>query len=279
MSRFSKAEAEALGWAFAHSSDAEEIITSETQGETRVRPASVRAEKVLAGGGMINEEAENIGLLLERIFAYEEHLKSKAIEQVAVPVNTAAVPLSEEGLPIRHVILADGTAITEEDLASRSRQDAILTKDGMEFHGKRDIVAEAEEARDALSAEKENERAAEPDVGPTVKVDVDDSQTVVDLPGGRTGSSIILREGESLEDVQERRDAEANEAESSKSLRAPLPESEAAAEAAIEEGRAEEADADEGELADTLPPEGEVFTESSTEATKPVEPEDGGEPE
>jgi pyruvate/2-oxoglutarate dehydrogenase complex dihydrolipoamide acyltransferase (E2) component len=225
MCRFIKEEAEALGWAFAHSSEEEVTITSETQGETRVRPASVRAEKSLSGGGMINEEAESIGKLLERIHAYEEQATSKRIETTPVPVAEETIPIDPDTeLPIRTVITAEGK-ITEEELASRSRQDAIATEDGMEFHGHRPAISELEAARAEHSTETESERTAAEEI-PHEVVEVDDSQTVVDLPGGATGSVLVVREGEELDEVQPRRIAEKTEAEESKSLVAPVPDAE-----------------------------------------------------
>lgn len=70
MSRFSKAEAERRGWAFV--SDVKEVVTDLGDGLQRVKAASLRAEKYV-DGSRINEEAESIGKLLERIHAYEAH--------------------------------------------------------------------------------------------------------------------------------------------------------------------------------------------------------------
>ena len=71
MSRFSKSEAEGLGWRFVHEQD--ETIDNLGDGVYRVKPGSHRAEKQLPTG-LLNEEAETTGLLLERIFAYEQHI-------------------------------------------------------------------------------------------------------------------------------------------------------------------------------------------------------------
>jgi hypothetical protein len=68
MSRFSKAEAEARGWAFTHAQPA--TIEDLGDGITRSTPASYRAEKSRPGG-MVTEEGETIGLLLERIHSWE----------------------------------------------------------------------------------------------------------------------------------------------------------------------------------------------------------------
>jgi hypothetical protein len=69
MSRFSKAEAERLGWEFVHKQD--EIVEDLGDGITRTTPAVLRAEKRI-GTSLINETAETIGKLLERIHLYEK---------------------------------------------------------------------------------------------------------------------------------------------------------------------------------------------------------------
>lgn len=68
MSRFSKAEAEAAGWSFAH--EQVENVDILGDGISRTKPASLRAEKY-QDGKIINEEADSIGKLLERIALYE----------------------------------------------------------------------------------------------------------------------------------------------------------------------------------------------------------------
>jgi pyruvate/2-oxoglutarate dehydrogenase complex dihydrolipoamide acyltransferase (E2) component len=251
MSRFSRAEAEAKGWRFAHSSEEEVTITSETQGETRVRPASVRAEKTLSGGGMINEEAETMGKLLERIHSYEEQLERKNIEQTAVPVNVEeeAPADPDTDLPIRHVILPSGEKITDAELSARGRVDAIVTESGEQiFTGPERTVAEIDAAKQAVSRDAEDERTAAEEI-PHEQIAIDDSQTVVDLPGGATGSVLVVREGEDVNEVQDRRIAEKTEAEESKSLVAPVPE----AESEQDESGEDPEDDDEEEEVDATP--------------------------
>lgn len=74
MSRFSKTEAEKRGWTFVH--NAEGYTDDLGDGRFRVTPGNLRAEKYVRHEGrvptLISEQAETTGLLLERIFAWEE---------------------------------------------------------------------------------------------------------------------------------------------------------------------------------------------------------------
>lgn len=79
MSRFSKTEAEKLGWRFVHNQDeARTLRPRDSQGREQTLPPSYVAEKTqetaVGGETLIHEEAETMGLLLERINAYEAHL-------------------------------------------------------------------------------------------------------------------------------------------------------------------------------------------------------------
>lgn len=86
MSRFSKADAEKAGWSFTHESDEVVLRDANEQGVTKVVPARVTAEKFLSLPGRadhtITETAETIGLLLERIHAFEQHLAGREEFQV-----------------------------------------------------------------------------------------------------------------------------------------------------------------------------------------------------
>lgn len=228
MSRFSRADAEAKGWKIVHEREEFTINESGTQGRTRLQPASYRAEKI-ADGHTINEEAESIGLLLERISLYEAQLESKQVEQTAVPVNDNELPKfspltgdeapGDVGDPAATVILAadptdlsepvrDTVTLTDEEWTSRSRNDAIVNADGeMVFYGSIPEASDAESLRIDTKAEVENRRAAERAVGPTKQIEIDDSQTVVDTPGGATGSVLLVRADEdNLADVTARRE-------------------------------------------------------------------------
>jgi pyruvate/2-oxoglutarate dehydrogenase complex dihydrolipoamide acyltransferase (E2) component len=221
MSRFSRAEAEARGWQIVHERDEYTTIESETQGRTQYTPPTIRAEKSLSGGGMINEEAESMGKLLERIHAYEQHQESKGIKQTATPINEAAVPRNEAGLPIRTVLIAaeptdlsepaEVVAITEEEWASRARNDAIYDGKQMVFYGPAEGASDAENVRLATKRAVEDRRAREQDVGETEQLFLDDTQTAVDQPGRSAGSVLVVRSDEkdlSAED-REARNAQA----------------------------------------------------------------------
>jgi hypothetical protein len=204
-----------------HERDEYTTIESETQGRTQYTPPTIRAEKSLSGGGMINEEAETMGKLLERIHAHEQHLESKGIKQTATPINEAAVPRNEAGLPIRTVLIAaeptdlsepaEVVAITEEEWASRARNDAIYDGKQMVFYGPAEGASDAENVRLATKRAVEDRRAREQDVGETEQLFLDDTQTAVDQPGRSAGSVLVVRSDEkdlSAED-REARNAQA----------------------------------------------------------------------
>lgn len=251
MSRFSQSEAESLGWRFAHSS--EERREAVERGRIQITPASVRAEKNLSGVGMINEEAETIGLLLERIAAYEAHLKQKQIVQTPVAVNEGEIPTiilpagdepgdtvgEDTGIPIRTVTLPGGERITEEELTARSKQDALVIDGKMVFTGPRPAMTEAEEERAAASAQAENDRVdGVDDLGRRESIFIDRSQTVTDLPGGATGSAFVVLEGEDPDTISESRQEAKADDEANKPLVAALP----VAEQAQADAEAEEPD-------------------------------------
>lgn len=79
MSKFTKADAKAAGWLFVH--EQPEVVEELGDGITRTTPASFRAEKPLTGGGMLNEQAESLQKLIERIGHYEGHLEQKGVDQ------------------------------------------------------------------------------------------------------------------------------------------------------------------------------------------------------
>lgn len=220
MSRFSKAEAEARGWAIVHGREERQVPTA--AGEFRVIPGSYRAEKYLPDGTLINEEGETVGLLLERISAKESQIESldRKTTEAVIPED---IPRDEAGIEQRHVLVpaepgnlnddAPAVYISDAELTSRSRTDAVVELvDGepqMVFYRGTDAALDADKAHEEQSAAVEAARTAELDVGSTKQVEIDDSQTVVDTPGGATGSVLIVREDEdTIEDVIERRDSE-----------------------------------------------------------------------
>lgn len=156
MSRFSKSKAESQGWVFVHSSHEEEIVESATQGRTRTTPASNRAEKRLDNGALINEEAETLGLLLERISKYEatrEQLTSKKDEPTVVTLTDVPHTLDDDGQPefaIRTVRTHDGDITEAERAGAGSVQ---FEDDPLTIH---DVAAARADAKAAF----ENDRVA-----------------------------------------------------------------------------------------------------------------------
>lgn len=214
MSRFSKSAAEDRGWIFVHDQDAEQVITSETQGEVRNLPRSIRAEKIVSlpgkGSYVVNEEAESIGLLLERIHAFELNLD--AGQEVVVPaVAPSAEP--EEGEDDNRTVHVEGGRLSEEEWASRSKGDAIYDGEKMIVLGPSVGALEANEASAELARDQEDEaKAAEEIASEQIVYDTADN---IDSPGQSAGGVLVVREGEeSLEDVSLRRDAEKADAES-----------------------------------------------------------------
>lgn len=220
MSRFSKAEAEARGWAFVHNREEFDVSTSDTQGESRTIPTTVRAEKYVSlpgqGASLVNIEAESMGLLLERIAKYEaEHdLKDTDHRTQPAPIDDTIVPLNTAGLPQRTVLTGDG-AMTEEEWSSRDRSDALITDrdKGTEFITPHSVAEQAEDERVELNRDIENDRARESHLDVervTIQTDTSDN---IDAPGQSAGSVLIVRSGEESTDVGERKQEEAIEHE------------------------------------------------------------------
>ena len=233
MSRFSKSEAEALGWKFTHHTDEDTLLTSGTQGEYRIVPENNTAEKY-QNNTLITEHGETMGKLLERIAWYEENQKRIAPEEVNPnEVATNVLNVDEAGLPLRTVLVpADPTdlsddkeviAVTEEEWASRDRADVLVVRDEdgkpvQKFFG--GASAEAQEAYDLKlkhDAEVENARTAQEKVD-SVQVELDPSQ-LMDSPGATGTGLLIVREGEeSISDVQDRKQEQKIEKENARAI-------------------------------------------------------------
>lgn len=191
MSRFSRSEAEARGWAIVHESD-----------------DLIRAEKQY-NGRLVNEEAHSEGLLLERINAYEQHLEGLP-QAVPAPVDELGVPVDEEGLAVRSVIAPDGEALTEAEWSQRDSHDALVRDGEFQVEGGTEAAAEAAAAREDIAREKENARTAEPDVGPTENLDEDSRDR-------QLAERLVVREGEqSLSEVIDRKLEESANAEAAR---------------------------------------------------------------
>lgn len=155
MSRFSKAEIPA-GWEIVHEQPPIEEVRG---GDLRTIPGNYRAEKRLANGQLINEQAETIGLLLEHINAKEAFLVSvtPVIEHAPSP---SVQTLDEAGIPVRHVLTPAG-AITEEELATRGKADVIHDEEGSHFIGATFDAAKADEDVAKIQRDLEDESKAQ----------------------------------------------------------------------------------------------------------------------
>ncbi len=83
MSRFSLSEFKGLGWVITH-------LNPEGEGD---KPKQVVAEKALSAPGfpdtLVHEEAHTVGLLLERLHAYEIHLKERGYYEAKAVADAA----------------------------------------------------------------------------------------------------------------------------------------------------------------------------------------------
>lgn len=229
MSRFSKKEAEKAGWVFVHSSSERfEFNEDDPQGRSlRIAP-SVRAEKRQPVAGqsdkLINEEAETIGLLLERIYAYEQQHAAKAYEVRESEFDLAdthkSIVLDEDrggfrntGERVASVLLPDGSKVTEAEWATRDKGDVIVTDEGTVFLHPTEPAVFGEELRQEVKREAEDESKSAFDVGPTTQIVVDNHDSI-DSPGQGAPSLIVVREGEEdIASVSLRKDADEAEIE------------------------------------------------------------------
>lgn len=95
MSRFSKAEAEARGWAFFHNASAR--VEDLGDGLSRAFPAVLRAERYV-GTHKVTEEGHSIGQLLERIHLYEKHRDGLPEVQPVVDKDEAGDAIYNSGV-------------------------------------------------------------------------------------------------------------------------------------------------------------------------------------
>ena len=240
MSRFSKSEAEARGWAFVHSVEADEVVTSGTQGEVRRTPESHVAEKYFdppSGIGskqLIHEEGETIGKLLERIAWQEARFDALSdvnaepvgiernpinVDVAGLPLRTVTVPVDPEDISIDKPVMQ----ISEEEWAARDRADVLIVRgeDGEKkqvIHG--GSTPEATEAYDLKllhDAAVENARTALPDVD-AERLDLDPAH-LIDSPGATgTGSLLVLAGEDDLSEVQARKQEGKNELENQRAV-------------------------------------------------------------
>lgn len=229
MSRFSKSDAEAAGWSIVHKREAHEITVG--PGLVQKVPATIVAEKYVSfpdkPSQLIHEEAETMGLLLERIHAWEQH-QANVNPSEPVPVDTDAELKTfsllegdeaegvEAGDPVQSVVIpaepgdltleAETVTITDAEWSARSRADTLVTDEGqVVYAGGGEAVADAEAARLENKKAIEDRRAAEPAHGPTQQVEFD-TAGLADTPGIGAGGTLVVREGESLDEVAARKE-------------------------------------------------------------------------
>lgn len=222
MGRFSRKEAEAAGWRFVHQRDSYETVESSTQGRITTTPSVIQAERYVSLPGqsatLVTETAETEGKLLERIAAYEAHLRGLPSAQPA-PVDESDEPreiaLGENGefivtdTPAGSVIVpadpedpeAGVVRITDAAWSAQSRTDSLVVPsdeggESITYGGAREDVATAVDAVDAVRKLAEDQRSAEPHPGATVTLRQD-------------GDLAVVREGEeSIAEASDRADSE-----------------------------------------------------------------------
>lgn len=233
MSRFSQSEAEAAGWSIVHQRDEFEV----TVGPNLVQktPATIVAEKYITRPGevgrLIHEEAETMGKLLERIHAWEEHQKNidaagANVQPVPVDVDGELKTFSllsgdeaegvEVGDPVQSVVFpkepgdltleAEVGTMTDAEWSARSKHDTLVTDEGQVIvgGGGQDVL-DAEELRLLNKKAIEDRRAAEPAHGPVEQIEFD-TAGLVDTPGIGAGGTVVVRQGEALDEVASRKE-------------------------------------------------------------------------
>ena len=128
MSRFSKSDAEKLGWVFYHDSEENVLRDGDNElGVSRVVPASLRAEKYIDLPGVeatrTTEEAPTIGLLLERIHLVESEWAARL-----PPSEPDAREADVEPNPDKQVAKqnAENARVSGESLAGEDLEDLTV---------------------------------------------------------------------------------------------------------------------------------------------------------
>ncbi len=210
MSRFSKSDAKAAGWVISHEQKEEEIVETENPKRVRIIPASYRAEKyeeVESGQKqLITEEAESIGLLLEKINLYEEQRERKQLPDP--PVQTAE-PYEDErtGAEQLYELDDDGEVVLDEDdnpvLIEREPNTSLVVKDEREGTIKEVLTVregEKSQAEAQLRAEAEDadaESSQEP--GPQIY----ESELPAPPPDYENDVALLVAEGYHEDEARE----------------------------------------------------------------------------
>lgn len=235
MGRFSRAEAEAAGWTIFHERDAFDV---DAPGGTRTTPASIRAERYVSLPGqastLVTEEAETMGLLLERISAYEAHLRGLPSQRAAEVDETTEprfLEVDERGgatltediagtvlLPNPDDPEGDPIRVSDAAYTGAARTDALLVPgdEGEEFvmyGGAREDFAPAVDAIELVRKDAEDKRTAEPFVGDT-------KQITTEAAGA--GQIIVRADEDSLEEASDRQIAENKDLEDVRVNLAPV---------------------------------------------------------
>ena len=194
-----------LGWLVVNDTPEQLVITSETQGEARLVPRSIRAEKQI-NSTLVSVEASTPELLQTRIESLEEtRAASPPNGPLVTPVSGRPVGPEQPAEALETVITPEGN-FTEAEWSQRHRTDTIVTHDGQTFFV--GVVEEAEEtvpdeqmaalesayaASEEVSIEAENERTAEEPLDS--EQFTYDTAFAVDAPGISAGGTIVVPEG------------------------------------------------------------------------------------
>jgi pyruvate/2-oxoglutarate dehydrogenase complex dihydrolipoamide acyltransferase (E2) component len=193
MGRFSRKEAESNGW----------VIVHEDEGQ-----GHYRAEKYIDSNTKIEASGVSEGKLLESINAQEQH-RASFVEPEDKPVDETGQPLDEAGFPLRTVLAPDDEALTDREWSTRGAGDVIVDEDGTRTYGPTEAAARADDRRQEIATEVENQKKAEPDNGPTGQIEQESARD------HQLQDVLVVREGEeSLGEVIDRKADESATAES-----------------------------------------------------------------
>lgn len=192
MSRFSRSEAESNGWLIVHEDEGQELY---------------RAEKYI-DGAKVEASGRTEGLLLEAISAYEAH-RGSIVPSEPAPVDESGTPLDAAGLEVRSVLGPDDVSLTDAEWSRRGAGDVIVDDEGRHEYGPTEAASEADARRQEIAADIENQKKAEPDVGPTEQIEEESTRD------HQLQDVLVVREGEeSLGEVVDRKLDESAKAES-----------------------------------------------------------------
>lgn len=196
-------------WVVVHEQEQETVVTSETQGEVRVIPASYRAEKYFDGTKIevSSETEEGLAEAAAFIDAQQDTPEPVPHELSEPPaavfqVDAGTGEQTEVEVQAETVITEEGRFL-ESDWAGRARTDTIVDEEGQQTFGGAPVEiadALAQTAEDAADAEIT--ATEDPHAGVEAEQIVYDTADTVDSPGQSSGGTIIVPEGiETLEEA------------------------------------------------------------------------------